>query len=577
MAAGARGTRRVPTVEDAAAEPADVRRRRGSPGLAVLAAASLALVLGWAAPDGWPSGPGRVEVATAGGVERVAVEVGSSAPVSAAAPALVVELPDGVPTTGPFTVLVRDPTGGAALGDVSVTLVTADGVRRAIPVLGEDDGVLRAARRGPDHAPVVLGLLGAVVVAWVTEAVPLHVTSLAIPVVLTVAGASSATDALAPFFHPVIVLFFAGFLLARAMQSVGLDRVVASALVARAGRSPRQLFLTLVAVAAGASMWMSNTATVALLLPIALTVTEPLGDAGYRKTVVLGIAYAGTIGGVGSAIGTPANPLAIEFLGEVSGREVSFVEWFAFGLPLVALFLPLMAGWLWWRNRARPDPARFEAARAEATRVRVEAGPLDRDQLWVLAVFAAVFGLWLAESWHHVPTGIVALGGAVVLMATGHLTGDDLGRISWSSLLTFGGGLTLGFALTASGTSDWIVGRLDVVGSLPGVLGVVAVGAVTLVLTTVASNTASAAVLVPLAIPLAGVVGVEPSVLVVVVALASSVDFALVIGTPPTMLAYSTRLFSAGEILRTGLVLDVVGLALVTLALPPLWRLLGVA
>ena len=145
-----------------------------------------------------------------------------------------------------------------------------------------------------------------------------------------------------------------------------------------------------------------------------------------------------------------------------------------------------------------------------------------------------------------------------------------------ASLLTFGGGLTLGLFLLSTGTSDWIATRLGGLSAVPPPVAVVVVAAVTLALTTVASNTATAAMLVPLAIPLAGITGVDPVMLVLVVAVASSVDFALVIGTPPTLLAYSTRLYTPGQIFRIGIVLDVIGVLLLSLVVVWIWQLLGI-
>ncbi len=258
------------------------------------------------------------------------------------------------------------------------------------------------------------------------------------------------------------------------------------------------------------------------------------------------------------------------------GRKViTFGEWFGFGLPMVITFLPIMAGYLWVVSGVQVSSERFEHAAAIADEQRSSAGPLTRPQVEVVAVFGAVMALWLTQSWHDLNTGIVALAGAIALFVLGRLETADLGRISWPTLLTFGGGLTLGRFMVTTGTSDWMVTRLDGLGDWPDLLAVLAVAIVALVLTTVASNTAAAATLIPLAVPLAGIIGVEPVLLVVVVAVASSVDFALVIGTPPTMLAYSTQLFTVREILRKGAPLDAVGIVLLVLVVVPIWRLLG--
>ncbi len=509
------------------------------------------------------------------------VEVGSTEPVEVVddlgAVTISASAPAGLALDGSIEIVadVDDPGRRPALGDVDVTIVTPDGSREIVPVYRADGGRFEASRQPADGSAVVLAILGAAIVLWVTEAVPLFVTSLAIPVALAVAEVGPARDALAPFFDPIIVLFFAGFLMAEAMKRAGLDRLVAVTIVAVAGRGPVRLYLTLLALAAFLSMWMSNTAAVTVLLPIALAVTEPLDSLGYRKTVVLGIAYAATIGGVGSAIGTPANPLAISFIERLTGEEITFAEWFGFGLPMVVIFLPVMAAYLWAVARVELPTERFRRAAAVARDEQRSAGRLDRAQVEVLSVFGAVMALWLSQSWHDVDTGIIALGGALVLFALGRIESSDLGRISWPTLLTFGGGLTLGTFMVTTGTSDWLVTRLSGVGTWPEILAVTAVAGVALGLTTVASNTAAAATLIPLAVPLAGIIGVEPILLVVVVAVASSVDFALVIGTPPTMLAYSTELFGVREILRTGSLLDVIGIAVLVGAVVPLWQLFG--
>lgn len=525
------------------------------------------------APEPWSPGPATLR-ATVEDVGEVSgpVVLGQPDPVTFTAGPLEVALPEGTRLDRDIEVVV---SGAGDLADVRVELELGDGRIEAIPAV-RAEGETVTARRRPvgDDAAVLLGLLGLVIVLWVSELLPLWITSLLVPAVLAVTGALSAEDALAPFFHPIIVLFLAGFLLAEAMQEAGLDRTLATRMVALAGRGPATLFGAFVVVAAVLSMFMSNTAAVAVLLPVAMAVTEPLEDRGYRRTLVLGTAYAATIGGVGSAIGTPANPLAITFLEDVAGREVTFLGWFAFGLPMVVLFVPVMAAWVWWRLRPTLPRERFDAVVARA-RSAAREHHLDSDQAVVLAVFAAVVAGWVTEPLHDVHIGIVALLGAIALAVLKRLGTEHLSRISWPSLLTFGGGLTLGFALTEVGIADWLATRLGGLSGVPSLLGVAAVATAALVLTTVASNTASAAMLVPLAIPLAAVIGVDPVLLVVVVAIATSIDFALVIGTPPTMLAYSTGLFRSSELLRTGGLLDLLGLVVLVTAVTQVWRLLG--
>lgn len=568
----------------AAPENGTKRRVRAIVSFAVAVLAALAGFL--LAPDDWSAGPGLASLDYRGvGVLSEEIDLGTSETtiLTSEGHGTRAELvfTQGLPVDSPIEALIRIEEGGEPLDldaqDVELNLTLPDGRVELVPIGQWDDQeqAVAAMRRPTSDAGIVIGLLGFVVVMWVTEAVPLFVTSLLIPFTLVVTGVGSAAAATAPFANPIIVLFFAGFLMAEAMTRSGLDHYVSMNITGRAGRSAAFLFGSMLALAAFLSMWMSNTAATAVLVPIALAVTAPLAHKGYREALVLGIAYAATVGGVGSAIGTPANQIAIEFLGDFGGTTVSFVEWFGYGLPMVVAFLPILAVYMWKTSRVKVDPAKFEQAHRVAAAEASRLGPPNRDQLVVLCVFALVAIGWLTEAFHGVHPGIVALGGAVLLFVLGRLEPEDLGRISWPALLTFGGGLTLGLFLVESGVSDYVASRLAGLAGLPVLLAVAVVAVITLLLTTVASNTASAAILIPMAIPLAAVLGIEPALLVAVVAIASSIDFALVIGTPPTMIAYSTKLYTAGQIFRRGIVLDLVGIALLVTVVTQVWEWLG--
>ena len=199
---------------------------------------------------------------------------------------------------------------------------------------------------------------------------------------------------------------------------------------------------------------------------------------------------------------------------------------------------------------------------------------LDRCNAYEPVQSVVVVLGWLTQTLHGIHAGVIALAGAVALFILGMLKPEDLGQISWPSLLTFGGGLTLGLFLVQTGTSDYLATRLTSLAGLPVVMAVFVVAIITLLLTTVASNTASAAILIPLAIPLAGVLGVSASGMVLVVAMASSIDFALVVGTPPTMIAYATRLYTVGQNFRKGIILDFVGIVLLVFIVMRIWELL---
>jgi sodium-dependent dicarboxylate transporter 2/3/5 len=304
--------------------------------------------------------------------------------------------------------------------DNVTSAIKGSNYRQVLPPTNRSGEWLDFTMRVPYKARICTALLFAVGMLWLTELVPLAAASLLIPVVVVVTAITDPSTVLQPFFHPIVVLFFAGFLLAEGMHRTGVDRIIALNILKRASLEPAYLMVTMMGLTAFLSMWMSNTASVAIIIPIALAVLEKIpGDhrrTGFRRALILGIAYAATVGGIGSAIGTPANILAMTFLSEFAGAHLAFVDWFYYGLPFVVLMLPI--------------EKELEAM-----------GGLNRDQRLLLLVFMAIMALWLTDQWHHIHTAIVALGGVLILFFTETITKEDLSRINWDALLTFGGGL----------------------------------------------------------------------------------------------------------------------------------------
>jgi sodium-dependent dicarboxylate transporter 2/3/5 len=203
-------------------------------------------------------------------------------------------------------------------------------------------------------------------------------------------------------------------------------------------------------------------------------------------------------------------------------------------------------------------------------------GKLSNDQRLLLLIFMGVMALWLTDRWHHIHASIVALGGVLILFFTETIKKEDLGRINWNALLTFGGGLALGNILVMTGVSDWVALQLIGLVDFPPLLVLFPVAVLTPLIGAFISNTACAAMLIPLAIPLAQILQMDPRLLVAIIAIASSIDFALVVGTPPTMMAYATGIFKAKEIFRRGLVLDMIGVLILSLGVIWIWRWLGI-
>lgn len=416
----------------------------------------------------------------------------------------------------------------------------------------------------------VAGILVLAAGLWFTELIPVAATALLIPVLAGLRGVMPTTPLVAPFAHPVIFLFLGGFLLARGMQKSGLDRTIATVVIRSSGASANTMLLSLIGTTAFLSMWMSNTATAALMIPIAGALAQNLGD---HKRLVLAVAWSASIGGLGSAIGTPANMLGITFLNDYTGTNLTFKDWFGFGLPMVIILLPAL--WLYLRCGATATEATLPAQHTQdlpydsATPFRTS---LNRKGKIVLSVFLGTITLWLTESWHGLSSSLVAILGASLLFVTQVLDKSDFQKISWDTLLTFGGGLTLGLLLTETGVSKWLAAHLSLLGHLPQWGLLLCVSFATMVIGAFISNTACAAMLIPVAMPLSDAIGIDKVTLVAVITVASSIDFSLIIGTPPTMLAYATGLFETSEIFKKGLGLNLLSLAILNLIVIHLWR-----
>ena len=407
-------------------------------------------------------------------------------------------------------------------------------------------------------------------VLWLTEALPLAVTAVLVPVgalLLGVPGLSSLRLA-AAFVDPVVLLFLGGFALAAALHIQQLDRMLALALLRLARGRFAVATLLLFAATALVSMGISNTATAALMLPLAQGMLASRGEprpVATRAFVLLGVAYAASLGGMGTLVGSPPNAIAARAAG------LDFADWLAIGLPLVLLMMPLMVLVLWLVLRPRLD-YRFDGSD--------ERLPWSRQRWLTLAVFLLaalgwVFGARpLSALGLRNPDTVVALAAAALLLLLRLLSWRQLlSQTDWGVLLLFGGGLALGEVLGASGAS-LALGR-----ALAGLLQhaqpwqvLAAIAVFMVLLSEFASNTAATALLVPVFAAIAPELGVPVQSLIVLVALSASCGFALPVATPPNALAYGSRQFPQRLMLGAGLALDLV-CVLVLLA----WGLLTLA
>jgi sodium-dependent dicarboxylate transporter 2/3/5 len=439
------------------------------------------------------------------------------------------------------------------------------------------------------YATVILGVVG---ILWFTEGISLVATSVLIPIMIVLSNIQSPEAALAPFFDPAVALIFGGFLIGRALSKYELDRRLALMILSRSAGSGSSLILTVMSVSAFLSMWISNTASAAIMIPIALAVISRIHSEEvrnkYGKALVLGVAYAATVGGVATLVGSPPNPLAATYINSFLGMEFSFISWIPYGLPVVLIMIPIIWQWLMIRFKLPKDIEEIRDLKEISEKEYLKLGPMSRDQKMVVLIFAGVVGLWLTErlpdvianlvGWtgHGISSSVVALLGGLALLVLRLLDEKDVSsEISWSSLLILGSGIVLGSAIIDTGLSTYIAQQLGGLGTLPSILVIVIIGVVAVLVTMVASNTGAAVILIPIAIPLATELGIDPLLITMVIAIAVSMDFALPTGTPPSTIAYSTGKVEMREMVSTGLIVDLIAVLIVTLLVVYLWAFLG--
>jgi len=378
---------------------------------------------------------------------------------------------------------------------------------------------------------------------WVTEAIPLAATSLLVALFQPLLGIQNFSHALSYFFDPIVVLLLGGFLLARTVEKQDLDEVFANKIVRRFGVDPKMVVLGLMFATAFLSMWISNTASTALMITLALRLTTEVRDknGNFAKITVLAIAYSATAGGLATLIGTPSNAMAAGFLKDTIDYSLTFLGWSLYGIPIAVLSIFTI-----WMLLFKVFPTDVKTIQSPDKQEK----PLTRKQKLTLAIFVIAVVLWfsgqlpepladlLGWSGHGLTSGMVAILVAVALFLTGLLDENDLSKIGWGTLLLIGGGLSLGSALEVSGLTKWIgesITSFSGVGS-PVVL-VFLLGFSALGFSIIASNTASASIFIPIAISAGIASDFNPVILAILVSICSNLDFMLPIGTPPNAIA----------------------------------------
>ncbi len=441
----------------------------------------------------------------------------------------------------------------------------------------------------PGEAWLVAGLVVWMAVWWMTEAVPLTVTALLPFIILPLGGVSTADETAGSYYSPILFLLLGGAFLALTIERTGLHRRLSLAILRLVGASggQAQLLLAFMIAAALLSMVISNTSTTLIMMPMALAVLDggfPTASAnavgpdaapsqdGLQGALPMGIAFAASIGGLGTIVGSPTNAIAVGLIKSIAGVEISFAEWSLYGLPIVALGVPA-AAWVVGRfQRISAHPFDLAAARAA----------IDTDAAWtaserrLIPIVFLTFVAWMTRplvapllapgAWTDGTIAILA-GIALFLIPDGTgrpmLVWREADRAPWGVIMMFGGSLALADGMQISGLAEWLGAALLPMAVLPLVLVALAVVGLVVIVTEFASNVATASAMMPVVAALSIAMGVDPMMLAMPAALAASLGFMLPAGTGPNAIAWATGRIRIERMVGAGFVLDLVGIVLI--------------
>ena len=437
-------------------------------------------------------------------------------------------------------------------------------------------------------ATAAVGILMAI--WWATEAVPIAVTALLPLACFPLFGISSIQETASPYANKVMYLFLGGFIVAFAMQRWNLHRRIALSILQVAGGNGSSLIGGFMLASALLSMWVMNTSTTMMLLPIAISIitvihksTKGLDDEGkknFQYALLLGIAYAASIGGMATLVGTAPNALFVAFMLDNYGTEIDFSSWMLVGLPLSAVMLPV--AWLvLTRLVFKVDFETTGEGRAAIREMKDEIGKISVPEIRVAIVFVTMATAWVFRPLLTQVPGLaalddssIAIAGAIALfLVPSGDTRDPMllrwkyaERLPWGVLILLGGGLSLAGAVTRTGLAEWLGTSLQAVSALPLPAIVLIIAALIIFLTELTSNTATTATFLPVVGALAIESGIDPIVVAIPVTLAASCAFMLPVATPPNAIVFGSGLLTIPKMAKAGLALNIIGIFLVSMA-----------
>ena len=416
---------------------------------------------------------------------------------------------------------------------------------------------------------MMLGVLVFGAILFVTEAVPLGMAGLAVMIAPILFNVSTPQEVFALFGNSAVFFLIGAFMIAAGFQKSGLHKRISVKILKKLGASPKKFILAVMLIAASLSLIMSEHGVAALLLPIvAYSLMSTPKNSNMRKGGMLALAYGCSIGSIGTLLGCGRNPYTVMYLQQTAGIYVSFTQWMALAMPVVLIMLPI--GWL-WLTKLYPPERNIQVSILDEGKT-----PLSNNEKKVAGILIfTVVALIFVREWG---VAVIVLIGALAMFVSGVVEWKDVERtLPWGIILLYGGAITLGAGLYQTGASQWLASKIiSVTGTNPYLLLFLLI-AITIIITEFMSNTAAVALMLPIGAGFANVVpGLNILVTSVAIALAGGFAFMFVIGTPGNLITYSTGFYSTKDILKAGVVLNIVGMIVIFTVATTLWHLMGV-
>ncbi|WP_309399342.1 SLC13 family permease [Cerasicoccus maritimus] len=428
---------------------------------------------------------------------------------------------------------------------------------------------------------------------WISEAIPIPATSLLPMVLFPTLRVMSSQESTAPYADHLIYLFMGGFVIALAMQRWNLHRRIALVIIHLIGFSPSRLVLGFMVATAALSAFVSNTATAVMMMPIGMAIISQATDEiallklsvpeksieNFGTNLMLGIAYAASIGGIATIIGTPPNTVLAGYLSKTYHYEISFLKWMAVGVPLVVIFIPLC--WVWLTRFANPMkglalPNSDDLIKEELAKL----GPMGKGERYALIIFAVTATCWIARTWvaewfpatNMIKDSTIAIAGAITMFLIPVdikkrefvMNWEWAVKLPWSVLVLFGGGLALAQGFKVSGLTAWTVDQVSFLETMPILIIIMGLAALVTFLTEMTSNTATTTLLMPVLAGVAIGIGQSPLILLAPAAMSASCAFMLPVATPPNAIVFGSGRVTIPQMVRSGFALNVMGIFIIT-------------